>query len=105
MRLRRIPSPKQKENLGGIAVNSQKVTDELRKLLQPFIKEHPMKKDTVYEEDVEDLIDFAQAFQVEKELLETVKANPDGVFWDFFRVIPKGVPPGQEDILDDWDDE
>lgn len=84
-------------------MNEQSVTDELISLLRPFIKEHPMKKDTVLEEDVEDLIDFAEAFHVEEELLKQVRANPDGAFWDFFRVIPKGVPPGQEDILNEDD--
>lgn len=81
------------------------VIQELRTLLQPFIKEHPLKKDTVYQEDVDDLIDFAEAFHVEEKLLETVKANPDGVFWDFLRVIPEGVPPGQEYLLGDEDDD
>lgn len=79
------------------------ITEELRTLLRPFVKEHPLKKDTVLEEDMEDLIDFAQAFGVEQELLETVKANPNGVFWEFFRVIPKGLAPGDDgaDLLDD----
>ena len=75
------------------------VINELRNLLRPFVKEHPLKKDTVLQEDVEDLIDFAQVFGVEKELLETVKSNPNGVFWDFLRVIPEGLAPG-----DDGDD-
>lgn len=70
------------------------VSEELKKLLLPFVKEHPMKKDTVYEEDVESLIRFAESFHVERELLDEVKAHPDGVFWDFLRVIPEGVPPG-----------
>ena len=35
------------------------------------------------------------------ELLDEVKAHPDGVFWEFLNVIPDGVPPGQEDILED----
>ena len=69
--------------------------------MRPFIQEHPQKKDTVFEEDVESLIGFAEAFHVEKELLEEVKANPDGNFWDFGKCIPEGVPPGQEDILED----
>lgn len=75
--------------------------EELRDLLRPFIKEHPLKKDTVLEEDVEMLISGAVAFHVEEKLLSKVKANPNGVFWDFFSVIPEGVPPGQEDILED----
>ncbi len=79
--------------------------EELRDLLKPFIKEHPLKKDTVLEEDVEMLISGAVAFHVEEKLLLEVKANSDGVFWDFLRVIPEGVPPGQEDILEDEDDE
>ena len=86
-------------------MKEQTIIDELREALRPFIREHPLKKDTVLEEDMEDLIDFAQAFHVENELLREVKANPDGVFWDFFRVIPEGVPPGQEDILNDRDEE
>lgn len=77
------------------------VVSELRQLLRPFIREHPEKKDSVYEEDVESLIGFAVDFQVEKEMLEEVKAHPDGAFWDFFKLIPEGVPPGQEDILED----
>lgn len=78
---------------------------QLKELLSPFIKEHPLKKDTVYEEDVDDLIHVALAFGVEDDLLEEVKKHPDGVFWDFLHVIPEGVPPGQEDILEDDDEE
>lgn len=77
------------------------VIQELRTLLQPFIKEHPLKKDTVYPEDVDSLIDFAEVFHVEEELLEMVKANPDGEFWKFLDVIPEGVPPGMEHLLED----
>lgn len=86
-------------------MTKKSVINELRNLLRPFVKEHPLKKDTVLEEDIEDLIDFAQAFGVEEELLKTVKANPNGEFWEFFRVIPEGVPEGQEDILEDDEDE
>ncbi len=77
------------------------VLSELRQLLRPFVREHSEKKNSVYEEDVESLIGFAVDFQVEEEMLAEVKANPDGAFWDFFRVIPEGVPPGQEDLLED----
>lgn len=77
------------------------IVDELWDVLRPFIKEHPQKKDTVLEEDVEMLISGAVAFHVEDRLLDEVKAHPDGVFWDFGRCIPNGVPPGQEDILED----
>ncbi len=77
------------------------VVQELKELLKPFIKEHPLKKDTVDSENVEDLIDFAVAFHVEENLLEEVKKHPDGIFWDFLRVIPEGVPPGQEHLLKD----
>ncbi len=77
------------------------VVDELWEVLRPFIKEYPLKKDTVLEEDVEMLIGEAIAFHMEKELLKEVKANPTGVFWDFLSDFPEGVPPGQEDILED----
>lgn len=77
------------------------VVDELWEALRPFIKEYPLKKDTVLEEDVEMLISEAVAFHVEEKLLKEVKANPNGVFWDFLSDMPGGVPPGQEDILED----
>lgn len=77
------------------------IVDELWEVLRPFIKEHPLKKDTVSEEAVEMLIDSAVAFRVEDRLLAEVKAHPDGVFWKFLEIIPNGVPPGQEDILED----
>ena len=77
------------------------IVDELWEVLRPFIKEHPLKRDTVSEEDVEMLIGSAVAFGVEDKLLDEVKAHPDGVFWGFLNVIPDGVPPGQEDILED----
>lgn len=86
---------------GGVDMGDHAVVDELWRLLRPFIKEHPMKKDTVQEDDIEMLISGAVAFHVEDELLSMVRANPNGVFWDFGMVIPEGVPPGQEDILDD----
>ena len=81
------------------------IVDELWELLSPFIKEHPLKRDTVLEEDVEMLISSAVAFHVEDRLLDDVKAHSDGVFWDFLKVIPDGVPPGQEDILEDDGDD
>ena len=77
------------------------IVHELRMILQPFIKEHPQKKDTVLEEDVESLISGAIAFHVEEDLLKQVKNHPDGVFWDFLDVLPDGAPPGQEKILVD----
>lgn len=80
-------------------MSDQIIVHELRILLHPFIKEHPLKKDTVFEEDVELLIHGAVAFHVEKELLEQVKNNPNGVFWDFLDVLPDGVPPDEKDIL------
>ena len=86
-------------------MGNRSVTDELKELLRPFVREHPLKKDTVLEEDVESLLGFAQAFHVEERLLETVKSNPDGVFWDFLKVIPQGVPPGQEELLLDDEEE
>lgn len=77
------------------------IVDELWEALRPFIKEHPLKKDTVLEEDVEMLIGGAVAFHVEAKLLDEVKSHPDSVFWDFLEIIPDGVPHGQEDILED----
>lgn len=84
---------------------NEETVRELKRLLQPFVKEHPLKKDTVYQEDAEDLIGFAIAFKVEEKLLKEVKANPNGKFRDFLYVIPEGVPKGQEDILYDMDDD
>ena len=81
------------------------IVDELWDALRPFIKEHPQKKDTVLEEDVKLLISQAVAFHVEEKLLEEVKANPEGVFWDFLNDMPVGVPPGQEYILEDDEDD
>lgn len=77
------------------------VVDELWEALRPFIKTCPLKRDTVLEEDVELLISGAVAFHVEDGLLAKVKANPNGSFWDFGNVIPEGVPPGQEELLAD----
>lgn len=82
-------------------MDNHAVVDELWTLLRPFIKEHPMKKDTVLEEDVEALIGFATAFHIEKALLDHVRSHPNAVFWESLKLIPEGVPPGQEDILDD----
>ena len=58
---------------------AQSISDELRLLLRPFIKEHSQKKDTVLEEDVESLIGFAEAFHVEENLLQEVKAHPNEI--------------------------
>ena len=79
--------------------------ETLRALLQRYIGQGVLKKDRVREEDVESLIGFAKAFHVEDRLLEAVKSNPDGVFWDFLKVIPQGVPPGQEELLEDDEEE
>ena len=83
----------------------QSIVDELWEALRPFIKEHSLKKDTVLEEDVEMLIGSAVAFHVEDRLLDEVRAHPDSVFWDFLSTSPEGVPPGQEDILEDDEDD
>lgn len=80
---------------------NQSTLDQLHDLLTPFVKEHELLRDSVRPEDVETLLSGAKAFQVEKKLLDYVKAHPDGPFWDFLDVLPEGVPPGQEDILDD----
>ena len=34
-------------------MGNQSAMDELKELLRPFVREHPLKKDTVREEDVE----------------------------------------------------
>lgn len=83
----------------------KKIEDELWEALRPFIKEHPLKKDTVLEEDVEMLISGAVAFHVEKEILAEVRTHPDGVFWDFLQLLPPGVPIGQEYLLYEDDEE
>lgn len=75
---------------------------ELWKLLRPFIKEHPLKKDTVTEENVEDLIAFAFSSGIEEKMIAEVKAHPDGVFWDFLRLIPVKT---DDDFSDDDDDD
>ena len=80
---------------------AKSVVDELREGLRPFIKEQPLKKDSVYEDDVEMLISEARAFQVEEKLLEEIKAHPDWDFWSFGAWFPQGVPPGQEELLED----
>ena len=84
---------------------AKSVVDELREILRPFIKEQPLKKDSVYEEDMEMLISEAKAFQVEEKLLEEIKAHPDWDFWSFGACIPQGVPAGPEDILEDDEDD
>lgn len=86
-------------------MGNRSVTDELKELLRPFVREHPLKKDSVYEEDVEMLICEAKAFQVEDKLLEEIKAHPDWDFWSFGAWFPQGVPPGQEELLEEEEEE
>ena len=80
-------------------MGNRSVIDELREFLRPFVREHPLKKDSVRQEDVEMLIWEAKAFQVEDKLLEEIKAHPDWDFWSFGAWFPQGVPPGQEELL------
>lgn len=85
--------------------------DELRRLLTPFIKEHPQKKDSVRKEDVDGVINDAIAFQVAEKFISRIKAHPDMPFWELYGQMVKEdipsdmlTPPGQECILDDDDD-
>ncbi len=83
-------------------------SEQLWELLRPYIKEHPLKKDTVLEEDVEGLIDFAEGFGVEDELIRYVQDHPNDDFWSFLTVIPRGLAPnddGEGIIFDDEDEE
>ena len=84
-------------------MTEQEKMEELVDVLEMDLGE--FDRDTVLEEDVEMLIGSAVAFCVEDKLLDEAKAHPDGVFWEFLNVIPDGVPPGQEDILEDDEDD
>lgn len=55
--------------------------------LWPFVIRNPTEKPTVSIDDVEDLIVFASSAGIEKRLLDEVKANPKGNFWDFLRLF------------------
>ena len=82
--------------------------EQIKELLMPYVGEYELKKDIVTEEDVEGMLRSAKSFQVEKELLQYIKAHPDDTFWElqaFFDTIDALVPPGQEDILDDMGDD
>ncbi len=78
------------------------VSEKLKELLMPYLNENPpLKKDTVLKEDVDGIIEDAFDFQVENELLKALQEKRYNTFWEYGALIPKGVPPGQEDILED----
>jgi hypothetical protein len=93
-------------------MESEDTVQELYRLLRPYIKEHPQKKDSVYEEDVDGVIKDAVDFLVADKFLARIKAHPELPFWKLYgqmvtEDIPEGMltPPGQEYILDDDEDD
>lgn len=84
--------------------------NELRELLLPYIHTFPERKYDVEKEDVEGLIRFASRFKVLDMVLEEAKRhsgngeeNQPNAFWNFLKLIPDGVPPGEELSADDED--
>ena len=78
-------------------MSNNRLTEELRRILQPYIGKGTQKNDTVTKESVEDLIVFAEACHIEEIVIEYVKSHPDAVFWDFLRLIPLGYDGGGDD--------
>lgn len=72
-----------------------KKLDELRQLLVPFIKEAEEKKNTVREENVEDLLLCAEVdgVEVQNEIIDYIKANPDTTFWKLLEFLKPGIDP------------
>lgn len=92
-------------------INDKEKGRELRELLLPYVRTFADRKYDVEREDVESLIRFASSFGVFDTVIEEVKRhsgkgeeNHPNAFWDFLRLIPDGVPPGQEELLADNDD-
>ncbi len=86
--------------------------NELRELLLPYIHTFAERKYDVEREDIESLIRFASSFGVLDTVIGEVKRhagkgeeNRPNAFWEFLKLIPDGVPPGQEELLaDDGED-
>ena len=51
------------------------------------------------------LIAFAFSSGIEEKMIAEVKAHPDGVFWDFLRLIPVKTDDDFSDDDDDDDDD
>lgn len=86
--------------------------NELRELLLPYVHTFVERKYDVEREDVESLIRFASSFGVLDTVIEEVKHHAGkgnetrpNAFWEFLKLIPDGVPPGQEELLTDDEDD
>lgn len=79
---------------------------ELYSLLMPYVHEAEKKKDSVTEENVEDLVLLADGYGVVEEIIDYVKEHSEDNFWSFLRLIPEGLAPGDDgaDLLDDDDE-
>ena len=86
--------------------------NELRELLLPYVHTFTERKYDVERDDIESLIRFASSSGVLDIDIEEAKhhagkgyENRPNAFWEFLKLIPDGVPPGQEDILEDLEND
>lgn len=81
-------------------MGNRSVIDELREFLRPFVREHPLKKDSVYEEDVEMLIHSACIQGIGQDIIDYGTAHPEAPFWDFLKLEKPGLyGVTQEELL------
>ena len=76
----------------------------LRELLTPLVRSGSTSIDSFSEDDMEGYIKGVLAFQVEKQVIEYVKIHPNASVQELYRLIPNGVPSGEEYVPDDDDD-
>lgn len=76
--------------------------------LRPFLHREESRINSFLEEDMEFFVSGIEAFGVEDMMIEYAKTHPHATtqeLYHFFSDNTESVPPGQEDILDDWDDD
>lgn len=76
----------------------------LRELLKPLVHEEASRIHSFLEDDMEGFISGVKAFQIEDKVIAYVRAHPNATAQELYHLIPEGVPPGQEDIMEDEDE-
>ena len=76
--------------------------EKLELFLKQYVGQGELKKDKVYQKDVDSLVDDAIFYGIEQEIIDYGKEHPDAPFWEFLELIPEGLfGVTQEELLED----
>ncbi len=81
--------------------------EELRQFLSRYVGTGILKKDKVFQEDVDMMVASALYDHIEQEIIDYGTAHPEAPFWDFLNFVKPGLKGiTQEELLaEDNDDD